>query len=164
MLISKTVSRQRNAAPDAKTFCFDEKPPVAPGSLAVARAEPAKHPKMRERTVRDLMTEEVFTLRPQSNLATLYDLMDSKRVRHVPIVDSEGDLIGLVTERDLSRSALGPLDDLPLSAERDEVSRKKIRNIMATEPDSIEPSAPLKTAAEMLLENKIGCLPVVEGL
>lgn len=117
----------------------------------------------RERLVRDLMTSTVFTLRPKDNLATLYDLMDSKHVRHVPIVDSEGELVGLVTHRDLSRSALGPLDDLPLSVERDVLGTRKIRDIMATEPDSIEPDARLREAAEMLLENKIGCVPVCEG-
>lgn len=121
-------------------------------------------PRIRERQVRDLMTEQVFTLRPGNNLATLYDLMDSKHVRHVPIVDSEEELVGLVTHLDLSRSALGRLDDLPLSAERDALSTKKIRNIMLTEPDTIEPDAPLKDAAQLLLENKVGCLPVVEGL
>lgn len=121
-------------------------------------------PKVGERQVRDLMTEKVFTLRPGNDLATLYDLMDSRHVRHVPIVDSEGELVGLVTHLDLSRSALGRLDDLPLSAERDALKAKRIRDIMLTEPDTIEPDATLKEAAEMVLENKIGCLPVVEGM
>jgi CBS domain-containing membrane protein len=121
-------------------------------------------PKAHERLVRDLMTEKVYTLRPSDNLATLYDLMDSRRVRHVPIVDAEGEIVGLVTDRDLSRSAVGALEELPLSAERDSLRMTKIRDIMATEPDTIEPDATLKEAAEMLLENKIGCLPVVEGV
>ena len=121
-------------------------------------------PRVRERQVRDLMTEKVFTLRPGNNLATLYDLMDSKHVRHVPIVDSEEELVGLVTHLDLSRSALGRLEGLPLSAERDALSTKRIRDIMLTEPDTIEPDAALKDAAQILLENKVGCLPVVEGL
>ena len=121
-------------------------------------------PGVRERLVRDLMTEKVYTLRSRDNLATLYDLMDSRRVRHVPIVDNEGEIVGLVTDRDLSRSALGSVEELPLSVERDSLRTTKIRNIMATEPDTIEPDATLKEAAEALLENKIGCLPVVEGL
>jgi CBS domain-containing membrane protein len=125
---------------------------------------PRQKPKIRERLVRDLMTEKVYTLRPGDNLATLYDLMDSRRVRHVPILDAENEIVGLVTDRDLSRSALGALEELPLSAERDSLRTTHIRNIMATEPDTIEPDAPLKEAAEMLLENKVGCLPVVEGL
>src|SRR5262245_4689131 len=163
MTLSKTISRSRRAMPQVRTFSLDP-PRIAPGTMAIARTEPSPRPKTRDRVVRDLMTQEVFTLRPQNNLATLYDLIDSKRVRHVPVVDSEGDLVGLVTDRDLSRSALGSLVDLPLSAERDELRRRKIGDIMAMDPDWIEPDASLKTAAEMLLENKVGCLPVVEGL
>jgi len=118
----------------------------------------------RERLVRDLMTERVFTLKPRDDLAALYDLMDFRHVRHVPIVDSEGELVGLVTDRDLSRTALGAVEELPLSVERDILRRRRIRDIMATEPDVIEPDARLQEAAAILLENKVGCLPLVEGL
>ena len=134
-------------------------PPRAPATA------PVKNVRLtRERLVRDLMTEKVFTLNGRDDLAALYDLMDSRRVRHVPIVDREGELVGLVTDRDLSRSALGSVEELPLSVERDILRRRRIRDIMATEPDTIEPDATLKEAAEILLENKVGCLPVVEGL
>jgi len=118
----------------------------------------------RERFVRDLMTEKVHTLTPKDDLAALYDLMDSRRVRHVPIVDSEGEIVGLVTDRDLSRTALGAVEELPLSVERDILRRRRVRDIMAAEPDVIEPDARLQEAAAILLENKVGCLPVVEGL
>ena len=109
------------------------------------------------------MTEKVFTLGPGGSLEQLYELMDDKHVRHVPIVDAEGDLVGLVTHRDLSRSVLGPQEGLPLSVQEDLLRKRRVREIMATEIDTIEPDEPLTTAAEMLLENKIGCLPVVEG-
>jgi CBS domain-containing membrane protein len=118
---------------------------------------------MRRIQVRDLMTDTVFTLRPQDDLAALYDLMDTKHIRHVPIVDRERDLVGLVTHRDLSRSALGPQEDAPLSLQREMLRRRKVREIMATEVDTVEPDEDLRMAAQMLIENKIGCLPVVEG-
>jgi CBS domain-containing protein len=115
------------------------------------------------RLVRDLMTEKVFTVTPADDLATLYDLMDSRRVRHVPVVEDE-ELVGLVTTVELSRCALGKVDDLPLSEERAMLRRRHIRDIMLGEPDTIEPDMPLQDAAEMLLESKVGCLPVVEGM
>ena len=117
---------------------------------------------MRMDQVRDLMTEHVFTLRPQDDLMALYDLMDTKHIRHVPIVDRDKDLVGLVTHRDLTRSALGT-EDAPLSLQREMLVRRKIREIMATEVETVEPDEDLKVAAELLIENKIGCLPVVEG-
>ena len=145
---------------------------MVPSTIASARRGPGpdapgaarKRPVLRERFVRDLMTEKVHTLTPKDDLAALYDLMDSRHVRHVPIVDSEGEIVGLVTDRDLSKSALGAVEELPLSVERDILRRRRIRDIMATEPDVIEPDAKLQEAAAILLENKVGCLPVVEGL
>ncbi len=142
----------------------ESKAAPSPKGATRASAERKNIRVTRERLVRDLMTHRVFTLKPKDDLAALYDLMDSRHVRHVPIVDSEGDLVGLVTDRDLSRSALGAVEELPLSVERDILRRRRIRDIMATEPDSIEPDATLKEAAAILLENKVGCLPVVEGL
>ena len=114
--------------------------------------------------VRDLMTEKVFTLRPTDSLVAAEDLMGTRRVRHVPIVDREGDLIGLVSHRDLLRGARGRLDDLPISVERDVLRVRKVREIMTTEPETVEPETSLSEAASLLLENKIGCLPVVEGM
>ncbi len=118
----------------------------------------------RPRLVRDLMTETVYTLSPKDDLVSLYDLMDSHRVRHVPIVDREGEVVGLVTHRDLFHGALGSLDELPLSVEREVLRRRRVRDIMQTEPDTIEADSTLVEAAQMLLENKVGCLLVVEGM
>jgi CBS domain-containing membrane protein len=128
-----------------------------------AKATLKRPTRSRERQVRDLMTEKVFALSPSDDLAALYDLMDAERIRHVPIVDRDGDLVGLVTERDLSRSALGSQTDLPLSVQQELLQRRRIREIMTMEVETAEPSQRLRDAAEILLENKIGCLPVVEG-
>ena len=122
---------------------------------AVSRSRPAE--------VRDLMTDHVFTLGPMDDLEALYELLDAHHVRHVPIVDRDGDLVGLVTQRDLARHALGAQDDLPLSVQQEILRRRRVREIMSTEVDTVEPDESLKTAAEMLIENKLGGLPVVEG-
>jgi CBS domain-containing membrane protein len=116
-----------------------------------------------EPKVRDLMTPDPYTLQPRDTLASLYDLMDTHRVRHVPIVDGDGELVGLLTHTDLAMSALGSLSDLPLSQERDLLQRRRVREVMVTELETAEPDTSLAEAASTLLENKIGCLPVVEG-
>jgi CBS domain-containing membrane protein len=117
----------------------------------------------REEDVRDLMTDRVYTLEPHDDLEALYDLMDEHHIRHVPIVDAEGDLVGLVTQRDLGRTVLGVRDALPISEQQEILRRRRVREIMALEVETVEPDESLRTAAQMLLENKIGCLPVVEG-
>lgn len=109
------------------------------------------------------MTPNPYTLRPRDTLAALYDVMDTHRVRHVPIVDDDGDLVGLLTHTDLAMAALGSLSDLPLSQERDLLQRRRVREVMVTELETVEPDTALAEAAAILFENKIGCLPVVEG-
>ena len=109
------------------------------------------------------MTPDPYTLQPHDTLAALYDLMDSRRVRHVPIVDEDGELVGLLTHTDLAMTALGSISYLPLSQERDLLQRRRVREVMVTEVETVEPDAALVEAASTLFDNKIGCLPVVEG-
>jgi len=137
--------------------------PVQAKTAAAGKPAPRVAAHAGRRQVRDLMTETVFTVSPADDLATLYDLMDSCHVRHVPVVEYD-ELVGLVTSTELSRSALGKVDELPLSEERAMLRRRHVRDIMLGEPDTIEPDSLLQDAAELLLESKIGCLPVVEGL
>ena len=141
-----------------------KKAPI-PSAKATARAAQKTGRERRvpeSRLVRDLMTEKVYSLSPGDDLATLYDLMDFRRIRHVPVVE-EGELVGLVTGAELSRGAFGG-PELPLSAVRDRLRRLRVRDIMATEPDTIEPDQSLLEAAEILFDVKVGCLPVVEGV
>ena len=58
---------------------------------------------------------------------------------------------------------LGRIEDLPIGVEEDILRRRRVGEIMVTEPETIEPDTPLAEAAEIMLENKIGCLPVTEG-
>ena len=113
--------------------------------------------------VRDLMTSKVFSLRPEATMTRLYEVMDLKHIRHIPVVDENGDLAGLVTHRDLLRSALTNRADLPLAIQRQLLETVPVSEIMTTAVETIEPDQDIRDAAEIMLENKYGCLPVVEG-
>lgn len=113
--------------------------------------------------VRDLMTENVATVQMDDDLSVLYDLMDARRIRHVPVLDEDGDLVGIVSQRDLIRGALGDAGGLPMSAQRDLLRSAQVGAIMVTEPTTVEPDTSLRDAGELLLEHKLGCLPVLEG-
>lgn len=112
--------------------------------------------------VRDLMTDRVETLGPDDDLAALNDLLDAKHVRHVPVVDDDGDLVGLVTQRDLLRAAADS-GEIPFSLQRDILGTMTVGEIMTSPVETTEPERELREAALTMLENKFGCLPVVEG-
>jgi len=117
---------------------------------------------MKKLLVRDIMSVEVFTLRADDDLTTLYDLMDAEHIRHIPVVDDDGRLVGLVTHRDLLRGALGNQEDLPVSIQRDLLRRTRIGEIMIEDVETIAPDRSIEDAAQVMLEYKYGCLPVLE--
>lgn len=112
--------------------------------------------------VDDLMTSNVFALRPEDDLGALQDLMRSHDIRHVPVVDEDGDLVGLVSHRDLLRSALIE-QPVPAYLERALLERLKVRDVMVRDVESVAPDDDLRDAAQLMFENKYGCLPVVAG-
>ena len=118
---------------------------------------------MSELRVRDLMTPNVVTVRPDDTIARAYELMLDNRFRHLVVVDGEGDLVGLLTHRDLLRHALIERTDLPLSLQRGVLRRIRVEEVMTSEVETAEPGQWLQEAAVVMFENKYGCLPVVEG-
>ena len=113
--------------------------------------------------VRDLMTEKVYSIHPGEDLARLVDLMDDIHVRHVPVVDDERIIVGLVSQRDLVREVLHATRDLPFSHVRELLKHKNVRSIMTTDVETVEPDTKVDEAGQIMLDNKLGCLPVVEG-
>jgi CBS domain-containing membrane protein len=112
--------------------------------------------------VRDLMTPDVRVVRPDDSIGTLRELMQEKGIRHVPVVDEAGMLVGLVSERDVLRRAAGLEGDVPLSVSRDLSSAVKVSELMTWDPETVECDEAAAAAAAVMLDNKYGCLPVIE--
>lgn len=118
---------------------------------------------MSQLRVRDLMTDRVVSARPSDSVERIYDTMGQRGIRHLVVVDEEDDLIGVVSHRDLLRRTLIERGDLPLSMERMALRRMRVDEVMTSEVETAGPDDPLGDAAQRMFENKIGCLPVVEG-
>lgn len=118
---------------------------------------------MLPRYVRDLMTSEVVTLRAEQNVSSFRDVLYDHGFRHVPVVDSEGYLVGLVTERDLLRNVLTDQADVPISVREEIMYSTQIGDIMIQDVQTVEPDDLLPHAAQIMLENKFGCVPVTDG-
>ena len=112
--------------------------------------------------VRDLMTPGVFVVGLEDDLETVTNLMDDRNIRHAPVVDSAGNLVGLVPQRDLLRTGLGGQGQLPPEAERQARLHVNVGEIMIPDVVTARPEQDIRDAARIMLENKFGCLPVVE--
>lgn len=75
----------------------------------VVRAMPGKFDLIEDLHVRDIMTVDVFTCTPDATVAEIMTLMTTKRIRHVPVVDAQGDLISLVSIGDVVKHHLNEI-------------------------------------------------------
>lgn len=113
--------------------------------------------------VRDIMTDLVFTLQQDRKVMIADDIMDWAEVRHVPVVDEVGHVVGVVSRTDLLRASL---PDSGLAEECSDLNRHLssllIKDIMSI-PVCIEPEATVQTAVRVMHSKKLNCLPVVDA-
>ncbi len=108
------------------------------------------------------MEKDVLTLGGADHLDLVDDLMRLGRIRHMPIM-SNGQLVGIVSQRDLFRAGISSALHFRASAEREWLAKIAVREVMTTHVFTIEPDASIRSAVEIMVNKKIGCLPVVEN-
>ena len=112
--------------------------------------------------IAEIMTRSVVTLTQEQTLRDAVELLRSKHIRHLPVVE-DSRLIGIVTDRDVKRATPSLLSGV----DRDEYDRvldeTKIGQIMTREPTTVTPETGLKAAVKIFIERKFGGLPVVSG-
>lgn len=121
--------------------------------------------------VRDVMTKDVVTIDPSAPIGTALTVMATQRVRHLPVVDDDERLVGVVSERDLHGAAFAPALEAHLSVSARRrlhgltavVGGIRVRDVMTANPVRIDPGAPVARAAALMLEGRFSSLPVVDG-
>lgn len=122
---------------------------------ALAQISPTQNWSQNFQTVGQFMSTDLFTVRPDDLIDLVACVMDWKHVRHVPVEDDEGHLLGLVSHRDL----------LHLMAQGSTNSAEPIavKHIMTPNPVTATPQTPTLAAIELMRHHKVGCLPVIEN-
>ena len=113
--------------------------------------------------VRDSMTPKPITITVQESLQGAMELMAMKRIRHLPVVDGTGKLIGMVTDRDLRRVAPSPLFGGDAEKAGAQLEGTTVERVMIRSPATIGPQQRLQDAMKLMVEKKYGALPVVDG-
>jgi acetoin utilization protein AcuB len=112
--------------------------------------------------VRDRMSHAVASVGPDASLAAAATSMRDRKIRHLPVVDGGGRLVGIVTDRDLRQALFAPAveaGDVDLRAALEALS---VRDVMARDVVSIRATATIRDAARLMHERRLGALPVVE--
>jgi acetoin utilization protein AcuB len=107
--------------------------------------------------VRDVMSPSAVTIAPDAPLGTALTAMQVREIRHLPVVEPDGRLVGIVTDRDLRQATLARFQAVR-DAERDLL----VQDVMTCAVVTIEADAPVARAAALMYERRIGSLPVVE--
>jgi CBS domain-containing protein len=114
------------------------------------------------RLVRDRMSTALITVGGDASMFDVLDVFKGKRIRHLLVVDGVGGLLGVISDRDAAGRATGPmswLDDREMDKALHEM---KAREVMTDEFKTIRSDATLADAANVVVDAKIGCLPVVD--
>lgn len=113
--------------------------------------------------VRDLMSSPVFSIRADKKLFAAQEIMRWAHVRHVPVVDAQGALVGILSHRDILGAAVSSLAIKISEVERrQDLAAKEVGNVMNPVKATIDPNERIQRAAQVMRHFQVGCLPVLE--
>ena len=110
-------------------------------------------------SVVDVMTKSPLSVTPQETVGQADELMTENKIRQLPVVN-DGALVGIVTDRDIRSFLSASLLSTPET--REKALHVKVRDVMTTEPLTVAPDDELHEVVELLIEEKIGGIPVVD--
>lgn len=116
---------------------------------------------MTKNLVRDWMTPNPITIVPKTTLPDAHKLMRDSKIRRLPVVERER-LVGIVTLGDVREAEPSNATTLSIYELNYLLSKLTVDSIMTRDPLTIAPDATIRQAARLMLEHKIGGLPVTE--
>jgi CBS domain-containing protein len=113
-------------------------------------------------TIRELMTGGVITVHPETPVLEARDLMTRERIRHLLVTEPNGALGGIVTDRDIRLNLPSRATSLSVWEINHLLTKLTVGEVMTRSVITIGPDRPARDGARIMLDHKIGALPVVE--
>lgn len=110
----------------------------------------------------DVMVTQVITVNLHDTVAVVEEKMRVNRIRHIPVLDDNQRLVGMVTYRDLLSFAHPKRTEEGWVFDRSEMNQFILKHIMTKEPVTLKPSDTVARAVEIMATEKYGCIPVVD--
>ena len=112
--------------------------------------------------VRKIMMGSPVTLTPDDTLDLANNVISLGRIRHIPVVE-KGKLVGLLSERDLIGAAANRIFGLNQKSKSALLKTESVKSIMKKRLVTVTPDTPIKDAARLMADKKIGCVPVISA-
>jgi acetoin utilization protein AcuB len=109
------------------------------------------------------MTTDPITVKPDTPLVNARDLLREKNIKQLPVVDEQGNLVGLLTDRDIKQAWASPATTLSIYELTYVLQKMTVESVMVKDPITITADATMERAAKILHARRIGSLPVVEN-
>jgi len=113
--------------------------------------------------VRDRMTPNPITITPETSFPEAFRILREKGIRHLPVVDKKHKLVGIIARTDLLHASPSKATSLSYFELTYLLANLHVRRVMSSPPITVSEDAPLEEAARVMVEKKIGCLPVLRG-
>lgn len=114
-------------------------------------------------TVAELMTADPLCLLRSASLKDAHDLMREKNVRHIPVIETNGELVGMLTQKIMIAKVMGLMAQYGATALERKEKQLLVSELMATDFAAVTAEQPLVEVADFFVANRHGCLPVVDG-
>ena len=113
--------------------------------------------------VKERMSRHPITISPDTSLYDALRIMREEKIRRLPVLDKKGKLVGIVLEKDLLYASPSPATTLSVYELNYLVSKIKVSELMSKDVITVCEDCPLEEAARIMVDNKIGGLPVMRG-
>ena len=110
----------------------------------------------------EIMNRDLVTVDKQASLRRARRILDQHRIRHLLVVDDKR-LVGIVTDRDLRQAAPSSKSPLTISERQEFMDELKVLEVMSRKLITASSTTTIREAAKVMVSEKIGCLPVVDG-
>ena len=113
--------------------------------------------------VGERMSRNPVTILDTASIDDGLHVMRERKVRRLPVLDASGQMVGIISDKDLLHAAPSPATSLSVYELHYLLAKLTVRQVMSSPVISIGPDTPVEEAARVMADNKIGGLPVVEG-
>lgn len=111
--------------------------------------------------VRERMTANPVVVHPETSFDEAFQLLREKKIRRLPVVERNGNLVGIVAEKDLLRVSPSPATSLSIFEIHGLLAKLQIKDVMTKRVITVGEDCPLEEAARIMVEHKIGSLPIL---
>jgi acetoin utilization protein AcuB len=109
------------------------------------------------------MTQNPIIVHPDTSFEDALQLLREKKIRRLPVVDKQGSVVGIVVEKDLLYASPSPATSLSVFEVHYLLSKLQVKDVMTKRVIAVGEDCPLEEAARIMIDHKIGSLPIVRG-